>query len=68
LPSITPTCQLESYVDDSKLLLSFLIWDTNIALGKMTQNLLEVARWCCEHKLLINPGKPKFLIIGTRQL
>jgi hypothetical protein len=25
LPSITPTCQLESYVDDSKLLLSFLI-------------------------------------------
>ena len=34
----------------------------------MRQNLLEVARWCCEHKLLINPGKTKFLIIGTRQL
>ena len=34
----------------------------------MSQNLLEVARWCCEHKLLINPGKTKFLIIGTRQL
>ena len=57
LPSITPTCQLESYVDDSKLLFSFLIRDANIALGKIRQNLLEVARWCCEHKLLINPFK-----------
>jgi hypothetical protein len=68
LPSITPTCPFESYVNDSKLLLSFLIRDANIALGKMTQNLVEVARWCCEHKLLIIPGKTKFLIIGTRQL
>ena len=51
LPSITLTCQLESYVDDSKLLLSFLIRDANIALGKMRQNLLEVTCWCCEHKL-----------------
>jgi hypothetical protein len=67
LPPITPTCQLESYVDDSKLLLSFLIRDANIALGKMRQNLLEVG-WCCKHKLLINPGKTNFLIIGTRQL
>ena len=55
-------------IDDSKLLLSFLARDANIALGKMKQNLFDVARWCCEHKLLINPGKTKFLIIGTRQL
>ena len=63
LPSITPTCQLESYVDDSKLLLSFLIEDANRGLGNMQQNLLEVARWFCEHKHLINPSKTKFLII-----
>jgi hypothetical protein len=68
MPSITPTCQLESYVDDSKLLLFFLIRDANIALGKMRQTLLEFALWCSEHNLLINPGKIKFLIIGTRQL
>jgi hypothetical protein len=31
-----------------------------IALKKMRRNLLEVACWCCEQKLLINPGKPNF--------
>ena len=51
LPSIISTCQLKSYVDDSKLLLSFLARDANIALGNMKQNLFDVARWCCEHKL-----------------
>ena len=34
----------------------------------MQQNLLEIARWFCEHKLLINPSKTKFLIIGTRHV
>lgn len=34
----------------------------------MRQNLLEVAGWCCEHKLLINPSKAKYVIFGTRQL
>ena len=43
LPSIISTCQLKSYVDDSKLLLSFLARDANIALGKMKQNLFDVA-------------------------
>ena len=42
LPSIILTCQLKSYVDDSKLLLSFLARDANIALGKMKQNLFDV--------------------------
>ena len=68
LPSIISTCQLKSYVDDSKLLLSFLARDENIALGKIKQNLFDVSRWCCEHKLLINRGKTKFLMTGTRQL
>ena len=27
-----------------------------------------VDTWCCEHKLLINPDKTKFMLIGTRQL
>ena len=68
LPSIIQTGQLKSYVDDSKLLLTFLPRDANIALGKMKRYLFDVARWCCEHTFLINPGKTKFLIIGTRQL
>ena len=46
----------------------FLIRDANLALGMMRQNLLIVARWCCERGLLVNPSKTKFLIIGTRPL
>ena len=31
-------------------------------------DLGNVARWCCESNLLINPDKTKLLFIGTRQL
>ena len=68
LPTVAPTCNLESFVDDSKLLLSFPIEHTINALRKVEEDLVEVAKWCCDNKLLINPPKIKFLIIGTRQL
>ena len=68
LPSSPKVCKLESYVDDSKVFLSFPISDLNSAIGKLEQDLRNVAQWCCANNLLINPSKTKLLFIGTRQL
>jgi hypothetical protein len=48
--------------------LSFEIKSIDHAIEKLEQDLTRVAKWCCENKLLINPDKTKFLLIGTRQL
>ena len=61
-------CHLESYVDDSKILLSFPVIDFNDAKIKLEEGLHKVTTWCCENQLLINPDKTKFMLIGTRQL
>ena len=68
LPQISRTCQLESYVDDSKLFLSFPIKNVDNAIQNLQEDLSGVAKWCCENKLLINHLKTKFLLIGPRQL
>ena len=67
-PFVPQSCWLESYVDDSKVFLSFPLSDVDSALGELEQDLLKVASWFCEIHLLINPVKTKFLLIGTRQL
>ena len=61
-------CGLESYVDDSKVFLSFSLPDVDTAIANLEQDLLRVAAWCCENQLLINPDKTKFMLIATRQL
>ena len=48
--------------------LSFPMPDIEDAMRKLQHDLHEVATWCCENDLLINPDKTKFLPIGTRQL
>ena len=68
LPAAPQFCQLESYVHDSKVLLSFPVNDFNDAKIKLEEDLRKVAIWCCENQLLINPGKTKFMLNGTRQL
>ena len=57
-----------SYVDDSKLFLSFPLIELDAAIEKLEQDLLSVAQWCCENHLLINPDKTKLLFLGTRQM
>ena len=68
LPTVTQTSELNSYVDDSKISLSFPIEDALEAKHKLELDLRLVAEWCCKNALLINPGKTKFLLVGTRQL
>ena len=66
LPSITQVCDLISFVDDSKLSLSFPIKDVTDARRNLEDDLRHVAAWCCKNELLINPEKTKFLLVGTR--
>jgi hypothetical protein len=68
MPSVTRDSNLESYVDDSKILLSFPLREIDSAITNLEQDLHRVASWCCENNLLINPGKTKYMIIGTKQL
>ena len=68
LPIARSSCNLESYVDDSKLSLSFPLIKLDAAIEKLEQDLLSVAQWCCENHLLTNPDKTKLIFLGTRQM
>lgn len=68
LPSVCQTCNVESYVDDSKLYISFSNKDVNGGLDNLRHDLNRVASWCCENRLLINPGKTKFCVFGSDRM
>ena len=68
LPTVTQSCDLNSFVDDSKISLSFSVKEVSDAKHKLETDLRLVAEWCCKNSLLINPEKTKFLLVGTRQL
>ena len=68
LPLAPQVCNLESYVDDSKIFLSFPVKDAESAERVLEEDLRRVATWCCKNQLLINPEKTKFLMVGTQQL
>ena len=38
------------------------------SLSYIKDDLLKIAKWCCENRFLINPSMIKMLLIGTRQL
>ena len=67
LPSATKECSPDSYVDDSKVSLSFSI--QYISKAKLaSEEDLNVARWCFTNSLLLNLDKTKFILFGTPQL
>ena len=68
LPSVVRTCSIESYVDDTKVYLSFSSKDIDTCLANITEDLRLIASWCCSNHLLINPSKTKLIVFGTRQL
>ena len=59
-----------SYADDSQLYLSFKPDHTaneTTALLAMQSCVVEIKKWLCNDKLLMNDGKTEFIIIGTKQ-
>lgn len=68
IPSMPDVCSLESYVDDSKLYISFPVAEASDMVQQINADLQKVASWCCYNSLLINPDKTKLLVLGTRQM
>ena len=68
LPSVPKVGSLECYVDHSQLYLSFPVRDSTLVADQLTEDLQNIARWCCKNSLLINPDKTKFLVLGTPQM
>ncbi len=68
LPMVPKNGNLKSYVDDSKLLLSFSINEVNSAVAKLNEDLRKVVSWCSLNSLLINPNKTKLLVFATRYM
>ena len=68
LPTTPIVCPLESYVDDSKIYLSFSYKDINVAEIHLTGDLRRIADWCCSNSPLANPEKTKLLLFGTTQM
>ena len=65
---VPDVCSLESYVDDSKLYLSFPVAEAGNMIQQINKDLEKIASWCCYNSLLINPEKTKLLVLGTRQM
>ncbi|KXJ08305.1 putative RNA-directed DNA polymerase from transposon BS [Exaiptasia diaphana] len=68
LPSVVKYSHVESYVDDTKIYLSFAAKDVDSCLSQVEEDLRRIAEWCCANSLLINPDKTKFIVFGTPQM
>ena len=42
--------------------------NTTLAADQLTEDLRNIAAWCCKKSLLINPDKTKRLVLGTPQM
>ena len=63
LSSSIKKCSSESYVDDTKLLLSFHINNSSTAVVDLNGDLIRI-----RNLLLLNPEKTKLMIYGSRQM
>ncbi|CAB3995079.1 Hypothetical predicted protein [Paramuricea clavata] len=68
LPTIPNFGDLKSYVDDSKLYLSFPIKYVSEVMRNINEDLSKITAWCCHNSLLINPDKIKVLVPGTHKM
>ena len=54
LPEAANNCELESYVDDMKTLLSFSLSEIDTAVNSLERDLRNVATWCCKNNASFN--------------
>ena len=67
LPEVIEETEINSYVDDTKLYLSISLKDIQVGLSYISEDLKQVAEWCCSNSLLINPKKTKLILFGVPQ-
>ena len=68
LPSIPLNSKLESYVDDSKLILSFRVGNLEDVLLAINKDLSTISTYLCTNSLLANPDKTKIMFFGSPQM
>ena len=68
LPEVPRHCSAECYADDTKLLVSFNLHDSQGIVQEMNEDLLQVRNWCFGNGLLLNPDKTKLIVFGSRQM
>ena len=68
LSNIPRNCSTVSYVDDTKIYMSFNVKDCNNAVAAVNEDLPCIRNWCFENGLLINPEKTKLIVYGSRQM
>ena len=68
LPTIPLKSNLESYVDDTKLFLSFRVSEIEDVVSTVNEDLSTVATYLCSNSLLANPRKTKIMFFGTAQM
>ena len=61
-------CEVDSYVDETKMYLSFNTKDKDISIMDLQQNLTPIRNWCSNNSLPINPDKTKLIVFGTKQM
>ena len=66
LPSVPQHFSVQCYVDDTKLLLSFRLQDQSRIVTEINQDLTRIRNWCFDNQLLLNPGKTKLLVCGSK--
>ena len=66
--SIPQKCSTQTYVDDTKLITPFQLKDNLSAITDMKDDLFKIGEWCSNNLLLLNPGKTKLMIFGSRQM
>ena len=65
---IPQKCSTQSYVDDTKLITSFELKANLDAIADLEDDLFKIGEWCSNNQLLLNPGKTKLMIFGSRQM
>ena len=55
------------YADDTQLYISFTPTNSALSLETLTNTFTDILSWMNLNKLLLNPSKTEFLLIGTKQ-
>ena len=55
------------YADDTQLYISFTPSNSTSSLEILSNTFSDILSWMNSHKLLLNPSKTEFLLIGTKQ-
>ena len=68
LPEVPRLWSTECYVDDTKLFVSIIFYDSQRIVQEMNEDLLQVRDWCFGNRPLLNPDKTKLIVFGSRQI